>query len=191
MGVQPGIVVYSFKTKNGEDAVIRYPTIGDVAKMTKYINTLSTEDVYVTFSGEQISYNDEYAYIEDQLRKIQKGEVVKLVCEVNGKMVAIADIYRNLQSRRRSWHIGIFGLSVSKEYRGNGIGYELARVTIEEAKKYILGLRMITLSVYGPNDVAKNLYIKLGFKEHGLLPKGIWYKNTYIDEIWMYLEVKL
>lgn len=189
MKIEPGTVVYSFKTKKGEDAIIRYPIMSDVSDMTQYINTLSTEDVYVTFSGEQISYNDETIYLEDQVRKIQLGETVKLVCIVNGKMVGISDVYRNIQGRRRSWHIGIFGISVAKEYRSDGIGYELARVTIDEAKKNIRGLRIITLSVYKPNDIAMNLYRKLGFKEYGLLPKAVWYKDTYIDEISMYLDV--
>ncbi len=189
MIIPPGTVVGTFKTKKGEDAVIRYPKIEDVSEMTTYINTLSAEDVYITFSGEQLSYDNEYTYIADQLKRIEKGEVVKLVCEINQKMAGMCDVYRNLTGRRRSWHIGIFGISVAKKYRGDGIGYELAKMTINEAKKNIYGLRIITLSVYGPNGVAKNLYTKLGFKEFGNLPKGIWYRDTYIDEISMYMEV--
>lgn len=189
MITDPGKIVHTFKTKNGNEAVIRYPTINDVSEMTSYINILSSEDLYITFSGEQLSYDDEYTYIDDQIKKIQKAEVVKLICFVDGKMAGVCDVYRNLQGRRRSWHVGIFGLSVAKEFRNDGIGYELSKCTIEEAKRNIKGLRMITLSVYRPNVPAKHLYEKLGFKEFGNLPKGIWYKDTYIDEISMYLEL--
>lgn len=189
MIIQEGTIVYTFKTKSGQDGVLRYPRMSDANEMTEYINTISAEDTFITFSGEAISYDDEYTYLDDQMKRIVRGDVVKVICEVNGKMAGICDVYRNLTGRRRSYHIGVFGISVAKEFRGEGIGYKLARCTIAEAKKNITGLRIVTLSVYGPNAIAKSLYEKIGFKEFGRLPKGVWYRNDYIDEISMYLEI--
>ncbi len=189
MEISEGQEIHNFKTKTGAVAILRYPKISDVTEMTDYINTLSAEDTFITFSGETIAYDDEYTYLQDQQKKIIQGDVVKVICEVNGKMAGICDVYRNPQGRRRSWHVGIFGISVAREFRADGIGYELAKCTIEEAKKNINGLKIVTLNVYSPNAIAKNLYTKLGFKEFGNLPKGVWYRNDYVDEISMYMEV--
>jgi RimJ/RimL family protein N-acetyltransferase len=189
MQFSEGQEIFNFKTKSGNTAILRYPKLTDASEMTNYINILSAEDTFITFSGESISYDDEYNYLDDQIKRIARGDVVKIICEVNGKMAGICDIYRNITGRRRSYHLGVFGISVAKEFRGEGIGYELARCTIAEAKKNITGLKIVTLSVYGPNAIAKSLYEKIGFKEFGRLPKGVWYRNDYIDEISMYLEI--
>jgi RimJ/RimL family protein N-acetyltransferase len=82
--------------------------------------------------------------------------------------------------------VGIFGVTIAKEFRGVGIGEVISKCTIEEGKKSIPGLKILTLNVFSPNTIAQNLYKKLGFIEYAKLPKGVWYKNEYIDEIKMY-----
>src|SRR3989344_1276181 len=176
-------------TKNGKEAVIRCPTLDDVIEMTGYINTLSREDTYITFSGEQITLDSEREYVIELLKRIEKGDAVNVLCIVDGKVVGIAGVERNISSRNRGRHIGIFGISVKKEYRGDGIGHELSVAVIGEAKKAMPGLRMITLSVYKPNEAAYTLYRKLGFVEYGTLPKGILFHGEYIDEVEMYLKL--
>lgn len=186
----PGVIVHQFLTKNGEEAVIRYPQHSDVEAMAEYINTISREDTYVTVSGEQISIEEETKFLDEQMSKINNGDAVLLLCTVNGNIVGIAGVNRNQASRKRSLHTGIFGISIKFEYRGKRIGYELAKATIDQAKLNIDNLKIITLTVYEPNVKAQLLYEKLGFKEFGILPEGTWYKDTFIDEIYMYLKVK-
>ena len=176
-------------TKKGKEAIIRYPTIDDVMEMTGYINTLSREDTYITFSGEQITLDSEKEYIIDLLKRIEKGNSVNLVCMIDGKVIGIAGIERKITARRRGGHIGIFGISIKKEFRGDGMGYELSTTVIDEAKKKMAGLRIITLSVYKPNEIAYALYRKLGFVEYGTLPKGILFHGEYVDEVEMYLKL--
>jgi len=69
------------------------------------------------------------------------------------------------------------------------MGKFLMQKTIEEAQKNIPYLQIITLGVFSNNPVAKQLYIKLGLKEYGLLPKGIKHKGKLVDHIYMYKEV--
>ncbi len=83
--------------------------------------------------------------------------------------------------------MGIFGILVEKEFRGEGIAFELGKAIIEEAKKKIKGLRIIILDVFAINKKAKKLYQKLGFREYGVLKEGILYKGKYIDEVKMVL----
>jgi len=185
----PGVTIHRFLTKNGEEAIIRYPEASDVQAMTEYINTISKEDTFIVVSGEQISLEEETKYLEDLMTKMNDGDAVMLLCTVNGTLVGSAAVSRNHSSRRRALHIGIFGISVKAEFRGQGVGYELAKATIDQAKLNIDNLRIITLTVYEPNVKAQLLYEKLGFKEYGVLPGGTWYKDKYIDEISMYLPV--
>ena len=39
--------------------VIRYPKWEDLEELTRYINKLSSEDTFVTFSGEEIKKEEE------------------------------------------------------------------------------------------------------------------------------------
>lgn len=187
--VTPGVIVHEFITNYGETATIRYPQMSDVEAMTEYVNTISAEDIYISLSGEQLSEEEERTYLDDQMHKMEDGDAVLLLCTVNGNIVGICGVNRNQQSRKRSIHIGIFGISLKKEFRGQGIGYELAKTTIDQAQLNIDNLRIITLTVYKPNVQAHKLYQKLGFIEYGVLPEGTKYKEGFIDEIQMYLKV--
>jgi RimJ/RimL family protein N-acetyltransferase len=185
----PGVIVHEFITKNGEEAVIRYPQPSDVGAMTEYANTLSAEDSYVTLSGEQFSLEQEQSFLDDEFHKIEDGDGVLLICSVEGTMVGICGITRNQRGRKRSLHLGIFGISIHKNYRGQGLGFELAKATIDEAKLNIDGLKIVTLSVYKPNTAAYEMYKKLGFIEYGMLPEGVIYKDGYLDKILMCKKV--
>jgi ribosomal protein S18 acetylase RimI-like enzyme len=79
---------------------------------------------------------------------------------------------------------------VEKEYRGEGIGKEFLKTVISEAQKQIRGLRLIILNVYGENQMAQNLYQKIGFKKCGEIPEMIYFHKRYISGITMYLKLK-
>jgi ribosomal protein S18 acetylase RimI-like enzyme len=56
------------------------------------------------------------------------------------------------------------GMAVRSEYRGRGIGTELLKTLLEQAK--MKGIYKLSLSV-DPNNPAMNLYKRFGFKEIG------------------------
>lgn len=76
---------------------------------------------------------------------------------IGKKLVGLANVDRNKDNRKRGEHIGIFGISVDKEYRGEGIGFQLAKTIIDEARGNLNGLKMIILDVFSPNQKAINL----------------------------------
>ena len=84
-------------------------------------------------------------------------------------------------------HLGEFGISLSSDIRGQGIGKLLMSLVISEAKKN-LKLK-INLSCFSSNKIAQHLYQSLGFVEYGRLPKGLFYQDQFIDEILMYKTV--
>jgi L-phenylalanine/L-methionine N-acetyltransferase len=120
---------------------------------------------------------------------MELGNKEFLGCFVNEKLIGVASVERFENMHERCKHIGSFGMSISSLYRGEGIGYEFAQATIEISKKHISGMKMITLEVFATNEVAQNLYKKLGFTECGRIPKGILHRKEYVDEIKMYLEI--
>lgn len=54
----------------GDEVVIRYPTLDDAAKMHTYVNNLSNEKTFVTLQGEAISLEEEKQYLMKQISKI-------------------------------------------------------------------------------------------------------------------------
>jgi len=87
-------------------------------------------------------------------------------------------------------HVGAFGISIAKAYRGEGIGALLLETVLKEAVATIPQLRIIILEVFSDNTLAIAWYKKSGFVEYGRLPEGVLHKNTYVDAIYMYKKVR-
>lgn len=179
-------IIYQTTTKSGKTVSFRYPTVDDVQILTDYINKISTERTFITFQGEQQTLESEKEYLKSELDKIIKNNCVYLLAFINNKLVGSAAI--DLEDKVES-HVGVFGITVAKEYRGDGIGKLLLENILKESKK-IKKLKIIKLQVYSPNILAQNLYKKFGFIEYGRLPGGIKYRNKYVDAILMYKKVR-
>ncbi len=185
----PGRIVKEFTTKSGKRAVIRYPTMADAEDLWRHINAVSAEDTFITFSGEVLTLDEETKYLSSELQLILEHKAVKLFCYVDGVFAGVCDIHRHEQKKKRGSHVGIFGLVIGKDYRGDGIGYTLAQTTIDEAKATMENLRLVILECFASNEAAMHLYSKLGFKEVGRLPKSLWFHEEYIDEVMMALPL--
>ncbi len=75
----------------------------------------------------------------------------------------------------------VFGMYISKEKRGKGIGKTLMYELIEIARK-IEGLEQLKLSVVSDNEPAKKLYNSIGFKTYGIEPNALKFIGEYYDE---------
>ncbi len=184
-----GAQIAHCKTKDGQTFSLRYPKWEDLYALTEYINEISKEDTYIIYSGELNTPETEVKYLQGLLEGHEFGDVVKVMAFAEGELAGACDISRVLSGKKRELHVGSLGLTVRKKYRSIGLGEILIRKALEEAKKNISGLKIIKLNVYGPNEPARALYKKVGFKEYGRLPGGLKYKEKYYDMIEMYLEV--
>lgn len=182
-----GKIVFKDKFQEEDELLIRYPTKNDAQEMCAYINTLSKERTFIRFQGEEVTLEHETQYLNGQLEKIAQKKAIQLLAIINGKLIGIADI--NMKDRVES-HEGVFGISLLKEYRGMGIGRKLMETILKEAERNLEGIRLVTLSVFANNPLAHNFYKKLGFKEYGKLPGGVFHKGEYRDHIYMFREVK-
>lgn len=187
-----GEEIKRLRTKDGRELILRYPSWGDEEGMREFINTMSKEDTFITFSGEVVTVEDEKVYLTRMFAGMEEDDCVLVIAVAENKVVGSVSLERKTESKRRARHIASFGISLLPEFRGVGVGEELATTVFEEAEKHLSEIRMLILSVYSLNERAHQLYQKLGFKDYGRLPGGVWYRDQYIDEILMYkpFEVK-
>lgn len=179
-------VVFQGKTKTGKEITVRYPRMSDLKKLLDYINTLSDEKTFISYQGEHETLESERKHLKKRLEDIENKKVVYLLAFYKDKLVGLVDIKMSDKARK---HVGGLGITVAKKFRGEGIGKLLMNLIEKEAKKEIPQLKMITLSVFSINDVAKKLYKKTGFVKYGTLPKSLQRNNTFEDEILMYKTI--
>lgn len=182
-----GKVVFEGLSSKGNKITIRYPAKEDVKIMRDYINALSKEQTFIRFQGEEVSLGHETKYLNSQLKRIIKKTTVMFIAFCNNKLIGVSSI--DMKDKTES-HEGVFGISLLKEYRGEGIGKIFMKLVLEEAKRHMSQLRIVTLGIFDSNSIAKSMYEKFGFKEYGRLPKGILYRGKYVDHIYMYKNVR-
>ncbi len=180
-------IVFEGVSINQTPYIIRYPKTSDLKELHRYINELSKEKTFISFQGEEISLEDEKTYIQSSLKRIADKKSIQLIVESNNKIIGVSGI--DTKGRVNN-HVGIFGISVAKDFRGQGIGKKLIELAIQETKKNLSHIKIIHLECFATNEAACNLYKSVGFKEYGKLPGGIAYKNNYVDEILMYYNLQ-
>lgn len=185
---KPGKIVKEFSVE-GEGYIIRYPKWTDLESILDYINKLSQEKTYIAFCGEEISRKEETEYLASLFKRSELGEGINLFVFHDQKMVGSAYVKRDKSAQKRKLHVGVFGISIAKEYRGRGLGEILTRTIINEVNQVMANLKLITLQVYELNEIGLNLYRKIGFALAGTIPKSVLHKDQYIDEHQMYLKL--
>lgn len=178
-------IILETTTKSGKTVSFRYPTINDAQILKDYINKISSEKSFILLQGEQKTLEDEIKWIESFIK--DKNRSVIILAFVNNELVGVSDIGLDHAAKN---HIGSFGITVAKKYRGEGIGKILMELVIKEAIKNIKKLKIITLECFGINQIGLNLYKKLGFKEYGNLPDGLKRRGKFSDAILMYKKVR-
>ncbi|MCR4263111.1 MAG: GNAT family N-acetyltransferase [Candidatus Roizmanbacteria bacterium] len=186
--MKPGEIIKTFTSKSGEEVILRYPKKEDLDELLFYINELSKEDTYIRFSGEVISRDSEKKFLDKTVDNIMKGDAVMVCAFINNHLIGVSGIERNTENKQRSRHIGDFGISLRKDFRGNGIGRVLLQTVLAESKK-LPNLAMTALSVFATNIAAQKLYISGGFIIYGRLPGGVLHRGKYVDLISMYKKL--
>lgn len=172
---------------NNSDILIRYPIPSDAQKMMDYINTLSDERTFITYQGEHETLESETNFLNSKIKSILENKAVMLLVFTDEKLIGISVIELGKRTER---HIGIFQISIAKDYRGKGIGRKLMEQIEMEAIKKLEGLEILALGVFACNIKAREMYRKSGYIEEGILPRGIKLENGYDDHIFMYKRIK-
>ena len=181
--IKAGSVVFEGKTAKGLDILLRYPRKGDAPALLDFINTLSREQTYLLFQGEQQTLEDEERYLDGRLTAIANGTGVQLLAYSNGILAGNTEIDLGWGTNR---HVGSLGIAVAQRFREQGVGELLLNAIINEAITHLPELKIIMLEVFGNNTTAINLYTKVGFVEYGRLPGGRLHRGQYVDNVYMY-----
>jgi RimJ/RimL family protein N-acetyltransferase len=166
--------------------VIRKAVKSDSKVLIEYLNTIGGESDFLTFGTGEFgrSIEQEEEFIESALKR---ENALFIIAEVDGKIVGNLNFSGGV--RQRIAHVGEFGVSVLKEYWGNGIGEELIKYLINWSNTVGI-IRKINLRVRTDNTRAISLYKKLGFLEEGILKRDFLINGEFYDSLLMGLEIK-
>ena len=182
--MKTGEILKRFIAKDGRNVILRTSEWEDLDDLLDYINSLAEEDLDVLPERKRMTRDEEADWLGRRLAEMEKGKVINVVAEADGRVVANSEV--NIKMGAMS-HVGELGIGVRLGYRDVGIGTEMMRTLIEETRK--AGLKVLVLRVFANNNRAIHVYEKVGFKESGRIPKGIYRKDKYIDDLIMTLNL--
>ena len=178
-------------SKSGRPILLRTMEPDDAAAFMEHLNDFvaTAQEFGVTLPHERT------ATVEKQRVWLQE-RIDKPTCvaigafdEAAGNVLAGA-IHFDGHPLQRMAHHGTIGISVTSTYRDDGIGIALVHRVIDWARAHPT-IECVTLGVFAHNARAVHVYQKLGFKEHGRMPRFIKYgPGAYADDIQMSLWVK-
>lgn len=164
----PGKVIREFSIQ-GRKVVFRYPKKSDFEDTLKHINSLVEEKAYLVVQKKQ-TRAQQRKWFEDAFKNLRKGDEIKICVEVGGRFAGTSEVHRKKGDAHR--HVGTLGIALGSGFRDIGIGTELIR-TLENLARKDMKIKVLRLSYLAPNERAKHLYEKLGFKEIGRVPMGV------------------
>ena len=174
-----------FKTKKGKEVSIRYVCIDDTKDLLEMYNSLVKEKGYTT-TVRKFTLKEETLFIKSVLLKTVERKEIFLVAEYDGKVLGAATVEK--ETMPLIVHRASFGIMLKKEIRGEGVGEELTKAILREAKRF-LGVKMVTLNAFEENVPAVNLYKKLGFRQFGRLEKGLNHFGKLKTELFMVKDI--
>lgn len=184
-GQSKSIKETNIRLNSGEEVEVRIPRMDDVGDMLAFINELSKEDIFLNANPENLfDENQERQYVAECLYRIKHGMQVHLLAIYESKLIGSITITKQAM---RQTHVGIFGITIARQWRGKGLGESLTKMALNLAKE--LGMTTVILDAFAKNTPAINLYKKLGFVEYGMLPRGFMYKGELEDKILMFREL--
>jgi RimJ/RimL family protein N-acetyltransferase len=185
--MKPGKIVSVGKSKQGKNITLRYIEDTDAEALCQYINTLSQERTFIRFQGEQIALEKEREYIKGQIKRMNQSQTVQIVALCDNSIIGVSGL--DMKDRVEK-HVGELGISIAREYRGEGIGKLLMDAVLKEAEANIPNLQIEVLDVFSDNANAIAMYEKFGFVEYGRLPNGLRHNDVFVDDIKMYRRVQ-
>lgn len=167
--------------------IFRQPRPGDFQAIYNFAKAIQAEDTFILLNPEEpVTLKEEREYFADLLKKIRQKKWAYQIVLDGKKMIGSCGIEKQ---GRRQGHIGVFGVSLLKPYRSQGIGRQLAEKTMALAKKK-LGITQIALECFANNKIGINFYPKLGFTQYGIHPQAVRYQGKLIDKILFYKNLE-
>ncbi len=185
--MKTGRVFRKFTLGDSRRVVLREADSGDLNKLLAYINSLVREkkrdESSQLFTGfeSRLTRRQEAEWLNELVRSVDKGDTISVLAEIDGEIVGNADISRG--SYRETRHHGHLGLTIREAFRGLGIGHEMLRVLLREARKQ--DLKTVHVEFLSTNKATAHVYEKAGFKKVGGIPGKVYRNGRFIDSLIM------
>jgi L-amino acid N-acyltransferase YncA len=160
-----------------EAVAIRRATIQDAADVSAIWEAIVSEREHSAVAR-AFTPEEEQAYIES----LKPGEVI-FVAEEKGRVVGFQSLDQWVRYTSSMDHVGQVGTFVLREWRGRGIGRQLAERTFAFARES--GYEKLFIMVRAKNQGAHSFYESLGFVECGRLTRQVKIAGDYDDEVLM------
>ena len=168
--------------KNGKSCVLRSVEPEDAERMIAYMKIMLGETPYLLRAPEEFDYTAEEEAEVLRKRRDDPGSLM-ILAEKDGEIIAAGDV-RPMGTKRRTLHRATLGLSVRRDFWGQGIGSAIMERLIAHARQS--GFEQIELEAVASNRRAVGLYIKWGFQVYGTRPHGLKYADgSYADDYLM------
>ncbi|MGD1054579.1 MAG: GNAT family protein [Nitrososphaerales archaeon] len=183
--------IYSvFTTKDGRSITLRPLRRGDLDALVPFANGFVREkrrnrELGISSMDRWMTKADEKKFLDITLRNRTKGRGVSVVAFHGERLVGHCDLVGRTTHDER--HTGLLSIVVVEGYRGVGLGEEMVRTALEQARK--LGIWMVELEVFATNAPARRIYEKLGFKTVGIIPKKVLRDGQFMDIVRMYVHL--
>jgi len=165
-----------FRLKNGKTVVLREALVSDASSIIDYMNQVLLESK--NLMREPIEWTMTIGDEEVFLRNASNSEHEYMVVVIDGeKVISTAGFHGNKLVRVK--HRVSLGISILQEYQGLGLGNIIMVELINKAKE--MKKTKMDLEVRVDNFKAINLYKKLGFVEEGIIKRGFFVDNKYVD----------
>lgn len=179
-----GKVIHTFVSRKGNTVEFRYPLQDEFGTLWNFACDLAAEDTFIELSGPSPAEEEEKKWYNDMLTSVASGTAIYVHAYINNRFIGNGRI---MKGKYRHSHVGHLGISLVSAYREEGIGTELMRTLITQARES--GMRILELSCFENNPRALHVYEKLGFQKIGVLPNAIAWKGGYVGEVKMHLPL--
>ncbi|MCL1632833.1 GNAT family N-acetyltransferase [Sporolactobacillus sp. CPB3-1] len=166
--------------------VIREAKKSDAFAIIDYLNQIAGETDFLTFGSIDelnLTVEKEEKLVEDFAAR---ENAIYLIALYDGQIVGSLNFAGG--RKRRTMHVGEFGISVRQDYWNKGIGRALIARMIEWSKATGI-IRKINLRVRSDNMRALHLYKSFGFSEEGMITRDFLIHNTFYDSVQMGLFI--
>lgn len=172
--------------KDGREILLRHAAVSDAANIIEFVRGFVYEEEFVPLSEGEFNptMEEEEAILKNY---VERSNSLFLVAEFEGKIVGNINVDGNQRKIMR--HTAVFGMGMHKSWQGCGLGTALLQNAIDWGRNNP-ELELLYLQVYAENEAGLTLYRKVGFTEHGRMPKVFKQNDRYHDEITMHLFLK-
>ena len=160
--------------------IIREAVPDDAEKMISYLNQVNGESDNMLYGKDEFTVPIEGVKRKLAMTKESENSIILIALE-DGQIIARAELDGYYPARIR--HRAQFSISVRKDCWNRGIGTEMLKEIIEQARE--MKLRVIELEVISENTRGINLYHKMGFVDIGIYKDYFYVNGEFKDAVVM------